>query len=123
MDFFKPFSNMSFRLRPALCAEGALLLERTIAQLDIGNTTPERAQELGQLGYIQWLGALPAGAGYEPEARHAYELAEPFAVASPPVKVFCDLLLASICSPIAPLPLNPPDCRRRGGAQARRLSW
>ncbi|MEM7068233.1 MAG: hypothetical protein AAF478_05050 [Pseudomonadota bacterium] len=100
-----------------------MLLKRTISQLDIGNTSPERAQELGQLGYIQWLGALPAEVGYEKEAKRAYTFAKPFTATSPAVKVFCDLLLASIRSPIEPLPLSIPVCKRRGGAKARRTSW
>ena len=100
-----------------------MLLKRTISQLDIGHTPPERAQELGQLGYIQWLGALPLNSGYQREAKRAYGMAKPFAATSPAVKVFCDLLLTSLQEPLTPLPLNLPDSKRRGGAQARRLSW
>jgi len=99
-----------------------MLLELTVSQLDIGHVPPERASELGQLGYIQWLGALPLEAGFEQEARHAYKVASPFAATSPAVAVFCDLLKTSVREPLQPLPLNLKIRQRRGGAQARRLS-
>ncbi|MEO0330045.1 MAG: hypothetical protein AAF217_15810 [Pseudomonadota bacterium] len=99
-----------------------MLLERTITQLNIGSTTPERAMELGQLGYLQWLGALPIMAGYAQEARRAHAMAIPFASTSPAVAIFCDLLNASLRTPIEPLPLNLPSRQRRGGAKARRAA-
>ncbi|MEM7290806.1 MAG: hypothetical protein AAF412_10645 [Pseudomonadota bacterium] len=99
-----------------------MLLELTVTQLDIGHVPSERANELGQLGYIQWLGGLPAKACYEQEARRAYKVASPFAATSPAIAVFCDLLKSSISNPLQPLPLNLPIRQRRGGAQARRLS-
>lgn len=97
-----------------------MLLYRTISQLDIGDVPPARAKELGQLGYMQWLGALPAIADYSEEAKRAYVLASPFRCGSPAIAVFCDLLIASTCMPIAPLPLSMPEPKRRGGAEARR---
>lgn len=100
-----------------------MLLELTITQLDVGHVPPERANEMGQLGYVQWLGALRPNVGYEQEALRAYAMARPFAATSTAVGVFCDLLKTSISNPLEPLPLKLPNGQRRGGAQARRLSW
>lgn len=99
-----------------------MLLEQTIFQLDIGYVPPEKAEEMGQLGYMQWLGALRGGASYQREAIRAYEMAQPFIRTSPAVAAFCRLLVASVASPIEPLSLRLPLRNRRGGAQARRLS-
>lgn len=99
-----------------------MLLERTIHQLDIGFVPPERAEKLGHLGYIQWLGALPGDESYVVAARNALKQAEPFADVSPAIEVFCGLLAASLADPIGPLALRAPGLRRRGGAKARRLS-
>lgn len=97
-----------------------MLLEHTILQLDIGLVPSERARELGQLGYMQWLGALPGNLSYRQEAERAYSLACPFALTSPAIAVFCDLVNTSIRSPLAPMALSMPAKRRRGGARARR---
>ncbi|WP_349361153.1 hypothetical protein [Stappia sp.] len=99
-----------------------MLLERTISQLDIGPVSPTRAAELGQLGYMQWLGALGSMADYRAEAMRAYTAAHPFIRTSPAIAVFCDLLVASTRMPIEPLPLALPARQRRGGAQARRAA-
>jgi hypothetical protein len=99
-----------------------MLLERTIFQLDIGLVSPQKAEEMGQLGYMQWLGALPGQADYHRAARHALARACPFAETSPAVAVFCRLLSASTVMPPVPLALSLPRRSRRGGAQARRLS-
>ena len=72
-----------------------MLLDLTISQLDTGPMPPERSLELAQLGYLQWLGALPIMADYRGEALHAYASAMPFTGRSPAVAAFCDLLLAS----------------------------
>ena len=97
-----------------------MLLELTISQLDIGHVSAERAEELGQLGYMQWLGALPPTSSYPQQATRAYVKAAPFSAASPAVGVFCDLLHASLQGPHQPLHLRLPERCRRGGAQARR---
>lgn len=97
-------------------------LERTIYQLDIGNVPPAQAEEMGQLGFMQWLGGLPGDASYISEAMRAYDVARPFIAASPAVGMFCHLLVASVAAPAAPLSLQLPQRCRRGGAQARRLS-
>lgn len=99
-----------------------MILELTISQLDSGALSPELAAEKGQLGYMQWLGALPAEADYHREVRRAYALAHPFERGSPAIAVFCSLLLASLEMPPRPLPLALPQRGRRGGAQARRHS-
>ena len=99
-----------------------MLLERTLTQLDIGRVTPQRARELGCLGYMQWLGGLPGNAPYLPEAIRAHAMAAPFCPTSPAVAVFCELLSASMTPSPELLPLALPDPLRRGGARARRLS-
>lgn len=98
-------------------------LELTITQLDTGMMSPERARELGQMGYMQWLGALPAMADYQSEAARAHAMALPFAGTSPAISVFCDLLETSLRYPLAPLPLSLPERSRRGGAKARRAAF
>ena len=100
-----------------------MLLEQTISQLDVGYMPLKRAQVMGQLGYMQWLGALPAHSDYKREAMNAYEMAIPLAEASEPIQVFCDLLRASIATPLKPLDLKLPERERRGGAEARRASF
>ncbi len=90
-----------------------MLLERTISQLDIGHVSPERAEQLGQLGYLQWLGSLPGQASYAHEAMRAYETARPFCQASPAVAVFCTLLIESNTTPPTALPLSYPSRVRR----------
>ncbi len=99
-----------------------MLLERTISQLDIGPLPPDRAAELGRLGYMQWLGALRPDASYPTEAQRAYAMAVPFARTSPAIAVFCDLLVASAEVPPVPLDLTMPGGVRRGGARARRAT-
>jgi len=97
-----------------------MMLERTLSQLDVGYVPDHKAQQMGHLGYAQWLGALPGDAGYGREALRAYQLARPFAKTSPAVAVFCQLLLASMAAPLTPLDLRFPAPARRGGAKARR---
>ncbi|MEM6888115.1 MAG: hypothetical protein AAF636_08250 [Pseudomonadota bacterium] len=97
-----------------------MLLKRTISQLDIGYVPDHVAEEMGHLGYAQWLGALRNDAGYPFEALRAYKLARPFVRTSPAVAVFCQLLLESMRTPLRPLGLKLPAPTRRGGAKARR---
>ncbi|MGR3511129.1 MAG: hypothetical protein ACU0GG_00080 [Paracoccaceae bacterium] len=99
-----------------------MLLERTIFQLDIGYVPPDRAEEMGQLGYLQWLGALPGHANFADEACRALEMAQPFRRTSPAIEVFCVLLMAASAVSPAPLPLSYPGRGRRGGRQARRIT-
>ncbi|WP_162497331.1 hypothetical protein [Roseovarius dicentrarchi] len=95
-------------------------IERTLYQLRIGLSSPQRARELGQLGYMQWLGGLPGHADYGAEARRAYRMAVDFAETDPAIAVFCELLAASVRHPLTPLDLALPKPARRGGARARR---
>ena len=97
-----------------------MLLERTIAQLDVGQVSAERAQKLGELGYLQWLGALPGRASYRAEALRAYDAAQPFVETSPAVAVFCEMLMTSLRTFPIPLDVAMPPRTRRGGAKARR---
>lgn len=97
-----------------------MLLERTILQLDTGPMDPDAAQELGQLGYMQWIASLPGTANYCDAALAAFDKAQPFMVHSPAMATFCDLLLASVEAPLTPLPLAMPPRARRGGARGRR---
>lgn len=97
-----------------------MLLDRTLFQLDIGWVAPERAEELGYLGYLQWLGALPSGGCYRAEVEVALAAAEPFAEASPAICVFMRLLEASLDSGPCDIASKWPRQMRRG--RARRLS-
>ncbi|MCH2078190.1 MAG: hypothetical protein MK180_15135 [Rhodobacteraceae bacterium] len=100
--------------------ENAMLLERTIAQLDIGPVSPDQAEEMGHLGFLQWLGALKGNESYIEAASQAYARARPASAASPALAVFCELLAASSEDPLAELNLRLPTPTRRGGAKARR---
>lgn len=53
-------------------------IERTLTQLQVNPRTAERAREIGQMGYMQWLGGLPTTACYLTEATCAYMAAAPF---------------------------------------------
>ena len=97
-----------------------MLLERTIAQLDVGWLPPEEATAKGHMGYLQWLGALHGDTSYPSEAMRAYQMAQPFIRTSPAVAVFCHLLVESTVSPALPLILVLPEPIRKGGAKARR---
>ena len=99
-----------------------MLIERTIVQLQVRVDTPERAGELGRMGYIQWLGGLPGQASYEREAIRAYLYAQPFIATDPAIAAFCALLQQSLQKPLQPLDLALPKPRRRGGAHERRMS-
>jgi hypothetical protein len=99
-----------------------MLLERTIIQLDTGHMPPDLAQQMGQLGYMQWIAGLPGHVNYVQAALKAFDKAAPFMVHSPAVAAFCELLLTSVRAPLTPLPLAMPPRKRRGGAKARR-SW
>ncbi|MEY8840259.1 hypothetical protein AB9K41_14640, partial [Cribrihabitans sp. XS_ASV171] len=109
-------------ISPPSCAEGAMLLERTISQLDVGHVPPNVAQQMGQLGYMQWIAALPGDTGYRLAALTALSAAEPFAETSPAVAAFCDLVRTSLESPLEPLALGMPPKVRRGGSVARRAA-
>ena len=100
-----------------------MLTELTLTQLQVNAPSPERAKEIGQLGYMQWLGGLPGAACYQTEAARAYLRAQPFRETAPAVDVFCQLLNESLQSPLRPLDLALPKPRRRGGAKERRLSF
>jgi hypothetical protein len=97
-------------------------IDLTLHQLQSRTDSPERAKEYGQLGYMQWLGSLPADACYRTAAMRAYATAKPIMRTDPAVAVFCKLLIDSIGNPLAPLDLALPKPRRRGGARKRRLS-
>ncbi|MEM9422725.1 MAG: hypothetical protein AAF986_09505 [Pseudomonadota bacterium] len=95
-------------------------LEQTLLQMDIGYVSQSRAEELGQLGYLQWLWALPGDSCYLYEAMTAYEVARPSISVSPAIAVFCHLLVTSAADPLVPLDIRFPRRTRRGGASARR---
>lgn len=103
-----------------MLVEKTTLVERTITQLKANRASTRRASELGQLGYMQWLGGLPAAADYISEAEQAYGLASRFMAENPPLAEFCKLLRQSIQHPLKPLDLALPRPRRRGGARSRR---
>ncbi|MFW2542528.1 hypothetical protein ACN2XU_07790 [Primorskyibacter sp. 2E107] len=98
-----------------------MLIARTLNGLQARDLSVERAQELGQMGYMQWLGTLPADADYEYEAVRAYLAAMDFIETDPAIAVFCGLIRDSLRKPMRPLDLAMPKARRRGGARKRRL--
>lgn len=97
-----------------------MILERTISQLDIGYVPEDQAEDMGHMGYLQWLGSLRGDAGYPTEAMRAYEMARPFIRTSPAIAVFCRLLIATTATPLTPIELRLPSPTRRGGSKARR---
>ena len=92
----------------------------TLSQLLMAPACPERAREIGQMGYMQWLAGLPGAARYEAEAMRALRVARVFTQSDPAVAEFCRLLRASLHGPLTPLDLALPAPRRRGGARERR---
>ena len=98
-----------------------MVLDQVLFKLQARTPTRQRALELGRLGYIEWLGSLPADADYSHAAMAAYTRAAELRRMAPAVAVFCDLLVQSTRMPIQPLDLEPPAAVRRGGARARRL--
>ena len=99
-----------------------MTIDLTLHQLQCRTDSPERAKELGRLGYMQWLASLPADACYRSAALRAYCTARPIMDTDPAVAAFCELLLDSLKHPLAPLDLSLPRPVRRGGARERRLS-
>ena len=99
-----------------------MFLEYTISQLDIGPMPPDRADEMGHLGFLQWLGALPGDRSFAQEAERALMLSLPAAGYSPALAVFCDLVARAVAASPAPLTLRLPQATRRGGARARRVT-
>ncbi len=97
-------------------------IDHILNKLQTRTSTPERAKELGQLGYMQWLAGLPVNADYVSSAIYAYDMSEPIMHTDPAVAAFCELLVASIENPLTPLDLSLPKPRRRGGAKERRMS-
>ncbi|HEY9040169.1 MAG TPA: hypothetical protein VIN05_14645 [Roseovarius sp.] len=98
-------------------------IERILTQLQVKASSSQRARELGQLGYMQWLGGLPGHADYNAEAARACRMAANLAGTDPAIAVFCELLRASVRRPLQPLDLALPKPARRGGARARRCCF
>jgi hypothetical protein len=115
-------ARIASTLARVFCAEGAMMLNQTIQQLDRSDLSPARARALAHLGYMQWLGSLPGNSSYPDEAMRAYMAAQPRAWRAPALAVFCDLLVASTRTPLAPLTLILPPRSRRGGARGRRAA-
>lgn len=97
-----------------------MILERTIHGLQAHSETPERAEELGRMGFVQWLTFLNGDQGYAGQAQQALDKAAPFEATDPSVAVFCDLVRRSLAGPMALSDLKLPRPARRGGARERR---
>ena len=97
-----------------------MLLERTLTTLQTQADTPERARELGRLGYMQWMMLLRPDTSYPDEARRALSMAAPFEDTDPAVAVFAGLVRKSLTQVGRPVDIPLPVARRRGGARARR---
>ncbi len=98
-----------------------MALDRILHRLQLRHTGHCRATEFGQLGFMEWLGSLPADSDYHHQAMTAYQKALPLSPIAPAVAVFCDLLVASTRMPPQPLDISLPASHRRGGARARRM--
>ena len=97
-----------------------MLLERTLTTLQSRAESPERARELGRLGFLQWMMLLRPEASYPEEARRALSLAAPFEGTDPAIAVFTRLVRESLSRRAQPVEMPLPLPRRRGGARARR---
>lgn len=97
------------------------MIEETLKGLVGMPATPERAKEIGHLGYMHWLASLPPDVAYEACAVRAYLTAMDYRDTDPAVEVFCELIRASLQPGIGPLDLMLPARRRRGGARTRRM--
>lgn len=97
-----------------------MLLERTIHGLQAHSETPERAEELGRMGFLQWLAFLKGNQGYAEQAQRALEMAAPFEKTDSSVAVFCKLVRRSLEGPMALSDMAMPRPTRRGGAKGRR---
>ena len=97
-----------------------MLLERTLMTLQSRAETPERARELGRLGFLQWMMFLRSDANYPHEANRALAMAAPFVTPDPAVAVFTGLVRQSLDGRAHPMAVPLPRPRRRGGARARR---
>ncbi|WP_108879680.1 hypothetical protein [Anderseniella sp. Alg231-50] len=98
-----------------------MVLNRLLDRLQLHHTGHDRANEFGQLGFMEWLGSLPADSDYYHQAMTAYQKALPLRLTAPAIGVFCDLLIASTRMPPQPLDLSLPSPHRRGGARGRRM--
>jgi hypothetical protein len=97
-----------------------MVLNHVLNRLQSHPADQLRAVELGQLGFMEWLGSLPGDSDFDRQARAAYARALPFQRVSPAIAVFCALLLAARRMPPEPLNLCLPRPHRRGGSKARR---
>ena len=82
--------------------------------------TPEQADRLARLAYLEWLGTLPGDKNFVLAAMEVYQRAISVSEVAPAARVFCDLLLEATRRPGQPLALLSPAKSRRGGARARR---
>lgn len=97
-----------------------MILERTLHMLQARTETMAQADEIGQMGFIQWLGWLDGRRSFDAQAAEALSAAAPFRGSDPAVAVFCDLIDEARLMPPRPLALAMPKSKRRGGAKKRR---
>ena len=97
-----------------------MFLQRTLHMLQTTTDSDERANELGRMGFMQWLGSLDGRAGFALQAGVALEAAGRFRATDPAVAVFCGLIEEALAMPPRPLALGLPRKCRRGGARKRR---
>lgn len=85
--------------------------------------TPEEAQRLADMAYMEWLGRLPGKANFHVEAMGAYASAVAISGMAPAAAVFCDRLIEVTTNGPVAIDLVLPGKERRGGAQARRALY
>ncbi|TCP33390.1 hypothetical protein, partial [Rhodovulum marinum] len=117
--FSKPRATLA---PPAPCggAGRSMMLEMVLIQMQARGESAERAREIGQLAFMQWLGALPGGCDYAAAARAALTRIATSPAPGPALATFRALLAASLDAPARPLDLRLPSPCRRGGTRARR---
>lgn len=98
-----------------------MVLDRILERLQLQQSEHCRIIEFGQLGFMEWLGSLPADSDYNQQAMTAYQQAQPLRQKAPAIAVFCDLLIQSTRMPLQPLDICLPSPNRRGGARGRRM--
>lgn len=96
-------------------------LDRILLILQFRPATLDRARELAQFAYLEWLVSLPGDGDFLRAARDAHERASAVSLRTPAIAAFCDLLVEARQTPFRALDLiiSPPS--RRGGASSRRI--
>jgi len=101
-------------------------LDTVLEKLSREGVAPDRADDLAQLAFMEWMGALPAGSDFRATARAALEVAAEAeaeaGLAAPAITAFRALVTQALNVMPAPVSLALPAPVRRGGRATRRLT-